>query len=781
MAERQRVERRDARLCAVSALALVVCLACAGWGRTSPESTAAAPPASLAADARSFAGRIERGVRESTPAWEASRRAPAGSPNVVIVLADDLGFADLGSFGSEIATPNIDRLAAAGLRYRNFSVTGVCSPTRAALLTGLNHHSAGVGWLANMDGGYPGYRGEIAADVPTLAEILRDAGYSTLMLGKWHLTHSDHMSVAGPFDSWPIGRGFERFWGYLDGETNHWMPPFLWSGNEIVQPPDDGSFFFPDAMTDRAIEMLRDLRAADPDKPFFLYYAPHVAHAPHHTKPEDRARYRGAYDRGWDALRAERLARQQQLGIAPDNARLAPYYPGVRPWDELAPDERRMAARLQENYAAFVDNLDQNLGRLIDWLERRGELENTLFIVTSDNGASREVAGIGSWNALQYYHGISSTLEDNLAHYEEIGDAGTHPHYPHGWMQVSNTPFRWAKTMTHGGGVRAPLIVSWPARIRTAGEIRAQLHHVIDLAPTVLEAAGVDPPSARHGRPARPMEGVSLVYSFDAAGAPSRRREQYYEMEGHRGYVADGWKIVTHRDPDQAWDDPAWELYHLEQDFAEYDDLAGQHPEKVAELEAKWWRAAERYQVLPVDDRSPMERGRTSFARMRSFGRKRFVYEPGTNTVDRIRAPLLAGRSFTVTARVARRSAGEDGVLVALGDRASGFAFFVQHDRLHWLVNRAGYELGISSPDTIPAPASELAFEFERGADGRGGVARLRVDGALLAEQSLPTAVPSMSWEGLDIGRDLRLPVTPRYAAPFAFEGDLEEVTFEIR
>ena len=755
------------------AAALALAAGCSGSGW--PDG-----PSPSGRSAAGFDGRIAPGARESTPSWPDPARPPAGSPNIVIVLADDLGFADLGSFGSEIQTPHLDRLAEAGLRYRNFSVTGVCSPTRAALLTGLNHHSAGVGWLANMDLGFPGYRGQIAADVPTLAEILRDAGYATLMVGKWHLTHSDHMSVAGPFDSWPTQRGFERFWGYLDGETNHWLPPYLWRGNEIVQVPEDGSFFFPDAMTDEAIAMLRDLRAADPDKPFFLYYAPHVAHAPHHTKSEDRARYAGAYARGWDAVRAERLARQKQLGIAPENAELAPYYPGVGPWSELEPDAQRMAARLQENYAAFVDNLDQNLGRLVDWLAGRGELANTLILVTSDNGGSREVAGIGSWNAMQYYHGVAATLEDNLAHYDEIGEITTHPHYPHGWMQASNTPFPWAKTMTHGGGVRAPLIVSWPARIRDAGAVRPQFHHVIDLAPTVLEAAGVEPPAERRGRPARPMEGVSLVYSFDSAEAPSRRREQYYEMEGHRGYVADGWKIATHRNPGQAWDEPPWQLYHLDEDFAEHDDLAARHPEKVAELEAKWWRAAERFQVLPVDDRSPLERGAGSFARLASAGRTRFVYEPGTNTVDGVRAPILAGRSFRVTARVGPRRAGEDGVLAALGDRTTGWTWFVQDDRVHWLVNFAGREHAISSGRAIPPGATELGFEFTRGEGEGAGTARLSADGIVLAERALAHPVSGRSWEGLDIGRDLRQPVTSRYEAPFAYGGELREVVFEI-
>jgi len=775
MTEGRRRGSRGATACAAAiAGALVAC--------TSPEPFSADRTAPDGAP--QFAGHIAADVRNSTPDWGDSQDAPARRPNIVIVLADDLGFADLGSFGSEIATPHLDRLASEGLRYRNFTVTGVCSPTRAALLTGMNHHSAGVGWLANMDAGYPGYRGEIAEDVPTLAETLRDAGYATLMVGKWHLTNSDHMSVSGPFDSWPTGRGFERFWGYLDGETNHWLPPFLWQGNEIVEVPTDGSFFFPDAMADRAIAMLRDLRAVDPEKPFLLYYAPHTPHAPHHTKPADRDRYAGAYARGWDVVRRERLERQKALGVAAPNAALAARYPGVRAWDDLGLDEQRMAARFQENYAAMIDRFDHNVGRVLDWLARNGELANTLVIVTSDNGASREVAEIGSWNALEYYHGLESTTQRNLAHYDRIGEVETHPHYPRGWMQASNTPFAWAKTMTHGGGVRAPLIISWPARIQDGGGVRDQFHHVIDLAPTILEAAGLPTPGTSDRTSdrlaVRPPEGTSLVYSFDDAQAPSQRREQYYEMEGHRGYVADGWKIVTHRAPGERWDEPSWELYHLDEDFAEYRDLASDRPGKVAELEEKWWRAAERFRVLPLDDRSPGERGRAAFPRMRSFARKRFVYEPGTHTIDRVQAPQLQGRSFAIHARVAPWQDDGDGVLVALGDRYSGYAFFVQNGRLHWVVNIAGRESGLSADEPIPAGATELVFEFEHTAGTRGGVARLRAGDTLLAEGALPVVLPGLTWEGLDIGRDLRLPVSSRYAAPFAFTGGLEAVSFDL-
>ncbi|MCP4579861.1 MAG: arylsulfatase, partial [Deltaproteobacteria bacterium] len=457
------------------------------------------PETVIKEDVHVFGGKIKDSIRNSDPDFLAEKKAKAGSPNIVIVLADDLGYADLGCYGSEIQTPHIDRLAEDGIRYSHFTVTAICSPTRAALLTGLNHHSAGTGWLAEWDSGFPGYRGEISNNAVTLPEVLKGYGYQTLMVGKWHLTNQNHRSRIGPFDSWPTQRGFDRYWGFLDGEASQWLPHALVRGNEIIQPPQDGSFYFPDAMTDNAIEMIRDLRAHDEEMPFFLYYAPGATHAPHHTKAADRAKYKGAYDKGWDLIRRQRLAKQKEMGLAPKSTQLSDYNPGVKPWAELSPDQQRMYARFQENYAAFVDNLDQNVGRLTAHLEEIGELSNTLFIFLSDNGGSREVGVEGSSNALKFYHRRPATNAENLEDYDRVGEPGTHPHYPHGWMQASNTPFIHAKRTAYGGGVRVPLIVSWPEGMKAKNGVRTQFHHINDIMPTILDAIGVKPPTHYKG------------------------------------------------------------------------------------------------------------------------------------------------------------------------------------------------------------------------------------------------------------------------------------------
>ncbi|MEM7410451.1 MAG: arylsulfatase [Myxococcota bacterium] len=742
---------------------------------------------------------VARDTRDVMPNFLEPIAAPEGAPNVVIVLVDDLGFGDLGPYGSEISTPSIDRLARNGLRYTNFTVTALCSPTRAALLTGVNHHRAGVGFLSNFDLGHPGYRGEIAPDVMTLAEILGARGYSTLMTGKWHLVNMSHETQVGPFDNWPTGRGFERFWGFLDGEVNQFHPNFLVAGNEFVERvPDD--FYFPDAMTDRAISMLKTQHAIAPEKPFFLYYAAGAVHAPHQAKPADIAKYRGRYDRGWDAVRAERLARQKQLGVVPRQTKLAGYDKQVRPWDQLDDAERSMAARFQELFAAFLDNLDQNVGRLVAHLEETGQLENTLFVILADNGGSRGGGEEGRANSVRRQAGAE---DGNFAYNQrvlaELGSVTTRPNYPMGWMQVSNTPLSRGKATQHGGGNRSPLIVHWPNGIEARGETRRQFHHVTDIVPTVLEAAGVAPPATWRGLEVRNLDGVSMRYSFGAPDAPSRRTEQYYEIGGHRAFAtADGWKIVAFADNKDAyttpWDEAPWKLYQTDRDIAETDDLAAEFPERVAELEARFWEAAEANQVLPIDDR--VYRNRVDRSRM--LEKKRIVLRRGTETIPLFGAPMTLGRDFTITASIRREAKDSEGVLVAHGDLASGYSLFVKDNRLHYELNRAGDSFRLESPE-LPLGAIEVAFVFEQTSPllslGRSflqsgqidwmaalaGTGHLEVDGRRVASQELPAGGALPTWEGLDVGRDLRLPVTTRYEAPFEFQGELDQVVFDLR
>lgn len=748
--------------------------------------------------ASAFDGQIERDTRDSTPSFRQPNAPPADAPNVVVVLVDDMGFGDLGAYGSEIPTPNIDALAANGLRYTNFTVTALCSPTRAALLTGLNHHRAGVGFLSNFDLGYPGYRGEIASEVMTLAEILREAGYSTLMTGKWHLVNMAHETQVGPFDNWPTGRGFDRFWGFLDGEVNQFYPNFLVTGNEFVESvPED--FYFPDAMTDRAIAMLNTQHTIAPEKPFFLYYATGAMHAPHQAKPEDIDRYEGKYDVGWDETRAGRLARQKELGIVPEDTQLSGYDKQIEPWSDLGLEHRRMAARFQEIYAAFLDNLDQNIGRLVAHLEDTGQLENTLFLLLADNGGSRGGGFEGRANTVRRHSAVGDNFAFNQSVFDELGSVSTRPNYPMGWMQVSNTPLARGKATQHGGGNRSPLIVHWPRGFEARGELRRQFHHVTDLAPTILDAVGVEPHSRWRGRPVPEMDGASMQYSFDDGDAPGQRQEQYYEVSGHRAFVtADGWKIVAYADNKDSyttsWEDVPWQLYRIDRDVSETRDLAADHPEKVAELEARWWQAAEANLVLPVDDR--VYRNRVD--RRTMMEEKRVVLRSGTETLPMYGAPMTLGRDFSIVASIDRETSDQSGVIVAHGDLASGYTLYVADNQLHYELNRAGDRFHLRSPE-LPVGRVEVAFVFDQASPlwsiaktavrtGRidvtaalAGTGSLEVDGERVASAPLPAGGALPTWEGLDVGRDLRLPVTPSYAAPFAFEGELEQVVFDLQ
>ncbi len=618
------------------------------------------------------------------------------------------------------------------------------------------------------------------------------------MTGKWHLVNMNHESQVGPFDNWPTQRGFDRYWGFLDGETNQFHPNFHVRGNEFVESvPDD--FYFPDAMTDRAIAMLKTHKAIAPEKPFFLYYATGAMHAPHQAKPEDIARHEGRYDPGWDAIRTARLARQKALGLVPETTRLADYDKDVVPWEELDEAHQEMATRFQEIYAAFLDNLDQNLGRLIDHLERSGQLDNTLFLLLADNGGSRGGGFEGRANTVPRHSAVGDNFAYNQSVLDELGSVSTRPNYPMGWMQVSNTPLARGKTTQHGGGNRSPLIVHWPRGIAARGELRHQFHHVTDLAPTILEAIGIEPPERWKGQVIREMDGVSMRYSFADPTAPGTRQAQYYEVAGHRGFAtADGWKIVAFADNKDSytgrWDEAPWQLFRTDLDLSGTRDLAAEHPEKVEELAARWWEAAEANQVLPIDDRVFRNR-----ADRRAMGdKKRVVLQTGTETLPLYGAPMTLGRDFEITATIDRTSTEQSGVIVAHGDLASGYTLYVQDNRLHYELNRAGDRFHIQS-EPLPVGEIQVGFVFDqtpplwslaRSAIRSGridlmsalaGTGSLEVDGKRVAKAKLPAGGALPTWEGLDVGQDLRLPVTPNYEAPFAFEGKLDEVVFDLR
>ncbi len=554
-------------------------------------------------------------IPESTPTPTDLSRPAAGAPNVVVILLDDVGFAQLEPYGSGIETPAITSLAQGGLRYRNHHVTAMCSPTRAAMFTGQNHHAVGMGFLPEVPIGFPGYTGRIPDTAAALPRLLRDGGYSTFAVGKWHLTPRWEVSASGPFTRWPLGLGFERYYGFLAGDTNQFAPELV-SDNGHVEPPRTPAegYHLTEDLTDRALRFVGDQQQATPNKPFLLWFATGAQHAPHQAPAEWIERFRGRFDHGWDAWRAEVLARQMEMGIIPANTTPSERPPWVQPWDSLDRGRQALFARMMEVYAGFLAHTDDQIGRLLDGLRARGLLDNTLVLLASDNGASAEGGPHGSFNELRFTHDRLDDVHDTIARMDEIGSPTSYSHYAWGWAWAGNTPFKLWKRYTWLGGVRTPLIAHWPARITDGGAVRDQFCHAVDLLPTVLAATGVDRPEDVDGVRQRALDGASLLDSFDDAAAPSPRDRQYFELLGSRAIYSDGWKATTNHvgaqisierellEGSRSFDDDRWSLFRLADDFAEVDDLAEAEPDKLAELTAAWWSEAERNQVLPLDD-----------------------------------------------------------------------------------------------------------------------------------------------------------------------------------
>jgi len=513
-----------------------------------------------------FEGRIGRTIADSEPWFEEPPHPGANKPNVVIILLDDLGFAQLGCYGSDIDTPNIDALATGGLRYTNFHVTPLCSPTRAALLTGRNHHAVGMRAISNFNTGFPHMTGHISNHAATIAEVLQTEGYATLAVGKWHLAPMEQCSAAGPMDQWPLQRGFDRFYGFLDGETDQFSPSLTYD-NHMVDPPagpEDG-YHLSEDLVDKAIEFVHDSKGVRPDRPFLLYCAFGATHAPHQAPADYLEKYRGRYDDGWDIARDRWFAHQIEMGLLPTGTTLAPRNPGVEAWNDLPENQQRLAARLQEAFAAFLDHTDDQIGRLVDSLREMGQLDNTIITVLGDNGASQEGGPFGVLHEMKFFNGILETPDEAIAHLDEIGGPHSHSNYPWGWAQAGNTPFKWYKQNTHEGGVHVPLIVHWPAGIPDAGGLRKQFHHVNDVVATIYETLGIEPPTSLKGLDQMPVSGTSFAYSFDLPDEPTRKQVQYYEMVGHRGLWHEGWKAVTRHSAGTDFEADVWELYHVNQ------------------------------------------------------------------------------------------------------------------------------------------------------------------------------------------------------------------------
>ena len=728
-----------------------------------------------------FQGTIGRTLADSQAWFDEPPHPGADAPNVVVVLLDDTGFAQLGCYGSDIDTRHIDALAANGLQFTNFHVTPLCSPTRAALLTGRSQHAAGMRTVSNFRTGFPHQLGHITNEAATVAEVLRDQGYATFCVGKWHLAPMEQCSAAGPFDQWPLARGFDRFYGFLDGETDQFHPQLVCDNHPIEPPglPQDG-YHLSEDLVDQALKMVSDSRGVRPDRPFFLYLPFGATHAPHQAPASYLAKYRGAFDDGWDASRQRWFDRQIERGVVPAGTALAPRNPGVDAWDDLGDNQRRLACRLQEAFAAFLDHTDDQIGRLVDGLRDMGQLDNTILLVLADNGASQEGGPFGVLHEMKFFNGILDMPDDVVDRLDDIGGPHSHTNYPWGWAQCGNAPFRWYKQNTHEGGVHVPMIVHYPDRIAAdqRGTNRDQFVYVSDVVPTIYDLLGVTAPRTYRGVEQLPVTGHSFAGVLDDPDAPAANTVQYFEMMGSRAIVSGEWKAVCRHMPGNDFHTEQWELYHLASDWSECNDQAAAQPERVTAMIELWWAEAERHGVLPLDDRTIELFG----ARFRPNSPhpvdRHYVYRPPMSPLPVQAAAAIGGMDFDLTARVSR-SLGQDGVLFATGTENSGIAVFVQDDKFVVDYNAFNDHRMVESTVPVPAGDSTLVARFRRGA-GRAGSISLEVNGQRAGTVELPMLMMMISSVGASIGYNHGSAVSDRYEAPFTFGGTLHSLEIQL-
>ena len=739
-------------------------------------------------DGEPFSGKIGRELSDSVQAYPDVVRPAAGTPNVVFVVLDDVGYAQIGCFGSDIETPNFDRLAADGLRYRSFHTTAMCSPTRACLLTGRNQHTTGMGGIADNATGFPGFDGRIDKDTGFLSEVLRDNGFATFAVGKWHLAPREETDLAASRKRWPLGRGFERYYGFMGAEANQYAPDLV-SDNHFVEQPyaaEDG-YHLTEDLAGRSIEFINDLRNVTVDKPFFLYLAPGACHAPHQAPQEFIDRYAGQFDCGWDEWRAATHQRQLDLGILPAGTQLTERPEWIQEWATLPDVEKHAYARMMEVFAGFLTHTDHHIGRVIDHLEAIGELDNTIFVVMSDNGASPEGDKHGAFNSVAWYNGIPLTLEAVLPNVDLLGSAESHGHYPYGWAHAGNTPFQRWKRECHEGGVADPLIVHWPAGTEGAGEVRTQYLHVIDIMPTVLDALGIEMPAVIDGVQQVPIEGESLLPTFTESDSDVARTTQYYELLGCRAIYHEGWKAVAYHpmrgqlyvpgiDPDIAFDDDRWELYNVAVDFSESNDLAAAEPRKLREMVDRWWAEAGAHGALPLHSSRPVQVERPAHYALRD----RYIYRPGAPVATPAAVDVRHRPSVTIAD--VEYSADDEGVLVAHGGRFGGYALYMQDNALHYTHNFLGAQrFRVSSPP-LPEGRHHLGYSFTPTGQFAGTV-DLLVDGEIVASGEIPqTTIYSyhLFGEYFCIGYDDGTPVDDTYLAPFHFSGRLDTVVVDV-
>lgn len=720
--------------------------------------------------------------------WPAAPRAPAGAPNILVIMTDDVGFAASSTFGGPIATPTFDRLAARGLRYNNFHTTGICSASRAALLTGRNPHRVGMSGVTDSPAPAAGYSTVLPKDAATVAQILKDQGYSTAMFGKSHLVPLWEQSAAGPFDRWPTGLGFEYFYGFLNGDTHQFAPQLYLGTNPVEPPANDPDYILDKDLADRAIQWITAHEAAAPDKPFLIHYAPGTAHSPHHAPADWLDRYKGRFDQGWDALRAEILARQKRLGVVPGETKLSPRPPMLPAWNSLSPEQRRLYARMMEVYAAALSYADHQIGRILETLENSGDLDDTLIIyIQGDNGSSAEGAYDGLWNEMTFVNQVKEDVSFLRSSIDDLGGPRAYNHFPAAWANAMSTPFPYFKRVaSHLGATHNGMVISWPRKIQQRG-LRSQFHHVIDVAPTILEAAGVQAPRTVAGVPQTPLDGVSMAYTFHDPNAEGRRRTQYFELSGDQAIYHDGWLASTApsvmpwqlvRRAPAGSADAKWELYDLRKDFSQSTAVSASNPAKLRELKTLFAEEAARNQVFPVPRSA---HGLPPYA---PAARNSYRYSAPVTRIPALNAPDLLNRSFEITAVVEAPHGGASGMLVTQGGRFGGYGLYLQDARPVFTYNNLGLrsdQLRAKQPLAAGRHVIGVGFTYDGGGAGRGGALRLTVDGQEVASGRLESTIParvSLS-ETFDIGSDTGTPVSEDYAAPFRFSGDIVEL--EIR
>ncbi len=755
-----------------------------------------------------FPGVIGKTIEDSTEAWPTPARPSTDAPNVLFYVLDDTGFGQLSPWGGLIETPNLQRIIDNGVLYTNFHTTGLCSPTRACILTGRNHHSSGLGSISEWSTGYPGYNGRVPSEHGFLAEILKDQGYNTYAVGKWHLSVATEATPAGPYDTWPSGRGFERFYGFLPGETDQWYPDLTYDNHSVDPPatPEDGYHLSAD-LADRAIHFISDAHVNAPDKPFFLYYATGCGHAPHHIFKEWADKYDGKFDMGWDDYREVVFANQKKLGIFRDDVAISPRDPDVPEWDGLSDEEKGLYTRMMEVYAGFQSFTDHHFGRVLDFLEKIGELDNTLIMFISDNGASPEGGDVGSLNEYNFFNFKPESLEINLSMLDKLGSSETYNHYAWGWAHAGNTPFRRWKKETFRGGTTDPFAISWPARFESRGEVRHQYGHAIDMVPTVLDLLGIDPPETINGVTQDPIEGVSLANTVDDPNSESAHEVQYFEMFGCRSIYQDGWRAecgwpgpdyATGAQNGHQFGDPitkadleelerTWQLFDLNKDPAEAHDIAEEHPEKLQEMISLWWTEAEKHNVLPLQGTVAQRFG---FPRPQTTApRDRYVYFPGS-PVPFLSQPLIYNRSHVIEAELTIPTRGVDGVIVASGAHTGGYSLFIKDGELHYVYNYLGRKMfRIDSADGVPEGDVTVVYTFEvtgepdiRQGNGSPGIGRLFLNGTTVGEVEMDVTVPLLfSAEGMSIGYDYGDSVDHEsYKPPYRFGGTIKSVIFDL-